>query len=92
MEAITPLDNKIFKITILGYGNIAKLVIRNLKNLGFNINVWSNTKRNLKNIRYYYGKNQLHDSLKDSSCLISLLPDTKLTKNIIGLEDGRPGA
>ena len=86
-KQLTPLDNKIFKITILGYGNIAKLVIRNLKNLGFNINVWSNTKRNLKNIGYYYGKNQLHDSLRNSSCLISLLPDTKLTKNIIGLEE-----
>ena len=86
-KQITPLDNQIFKITILGYGNIAKLVIRNLKNLGFNINVWSNTRRKLKNTRYYYGINQLHDSLKNSSCLISLLPDTKLTKNIIGLKE-----
>ena len=30
-KQLTPLDNKNFKITILGYGNIAKLVIRNLK-------------------------------------------------------------
>lgn len=84
---LTPLDNKDFKITILGYGNISKLIIKNLKNMGFNINVWGNTKRNLKNINYYYGVNQFHESLKNASCLISLLPDTKLTKDLIGLSE-----
>ena len=84
---LTPLDNKDFKITILGYGNISKLIIKNFKSMGFNINVWGNTKRKLKNINYYYGINQFHESLKNTSCLISLLPDTKLTKNLIGLKE-----
>ena len=84
---LIPLENKDFKITILGYGNIAKLVIKNLQNLGFSLNVWGNTKRKLKNINYYFGKNQLHESIKNSSCLISLLPDTETTKNIIGLNE-----
>jgi len=86
-DQLTPLDNKDFKITILGYGNISKVIIKNLKNMGFNITVWGNTKRNLKNINYYYGINQFHESLKNTSCLISLLPDTKLTKNLIGLKE-----
>jgi len=84
---LTPLDNKDFKITILGYGNISKLIIKNFKSMGFNINVWGHTKRILKNINYYYGINQFHESLKNTSCLISLLPDTKLTKNLIGLKE-----
>ena len=84
---LTPLDNKDFKITILGYGNISKLIIKNFKGMGFNINVWGNSKRNLKNINYFFGKNQLHESIKNSSCLISLLPDTKLTEDLIGLDE-----
>ena len=86
-EQLTPKDNKDFKISILGYGNIAKLVMKNSQNLGFNINVWGNTKRNLKSINYYFGKNQLQDCVNNSSCLISLLPDTKLTKDLIGLDE-----
>ena len=84
---LTPLENKNFKITILGYGNIAKLVIKRLKYFGFHINVWSRTKRTLKSINYYYGKDKLHDSIKGSSCLISLLPDTEFSRNIIGLSE-----
>ncbi|MFL2683855.1 MAG: NAD(P)-dependent oxidoreductase [Alphaproteobacteria bacterium] len=83
----TPFNNKDFKISILGYGNIAKLIIKNLHNLGFKINVWGNTNRKLKNINYYFGKNQLHESIKNSSCLISLLPDTEHTKDLIGLTE-----
>ena len=86
-EQLTPFTKKDFNISILGYGNIAKLVIKNLNNLGFKLNVWGNKKRNLKKVNYYYGKNQLHDSIKNSACLISLLPDTKMTKNLIGLDE-----
>ena len=85
----TPFNNKDFKISILGYGNIAKLIIKNLNDLGFKINVWGNTNRKLKNINYYFGKNQLHESIKNSSCLISLLPDTEHTKDLIGLTEFR---
>lgn len=84
---ITPLNNKDFKITILGYGNIAKLVIKKLRYFGFNIKVWGNTKRTLKNVDYYFGKNKFHESIKGASCLICLLPDTKLSKNLIGLKE-----
>ena len=86
-EQLTPKTSQDFNISILGYGNIAKLVIKNLKKLSFNLNVWGNRKRNLKNVNYYYGKKQLHDCIRNSTCLISLLPDTKLTKNLIGLDE-----
>jgi glyoxylate/hydroxypyruvate reductase A len=55
--------------------------------MGFNVKVWSKTKRNPKNIQYYYGSRQLHKSIKNSSCLISLLPNTSETNNIIGLSE-----
>tara|TARA_B100000401_G_scaffold432849_1_gene370738 strand:- start:646 stop:1605 length:960 start_codon:yes stop_codon:yes gene_type:complete len=86
-KQLIPFDNNNFKITILGYGNISKLVIKKLKLLGFDINVWSNTNRILKKINYNFGIKKLHKSIKNTSCLISLLPDTELTKNIIGLDE-----
>jgi len=84
---IIPFDKDNFGITILGYGTIARIVIKKLKYMGFNVKVWSKTKRNPKNIQYYYGSRQLHKSIKNSSCLISLLPNTSETNNIIGLSE-----
>lgn len=84
---IIPFDKDNFGITILGYGTIARIVIKKLKYMGFNIKVWSKTKRSPQNIQYYYGSRQLHKSIKNSSCLISLLPNTSETNNIIGLSE-----
>jgi len=84
---VKPINNEHFKISILGYGNISKLVIKKLKNLNFNIKVWGNTNRNPRNIDYYYGINSLKECIKDSSCLISLLPYTKYSKQLIGLRE-----
>ena len=55
--------------------------------MGFNVQVWSKTKRALKHIDYYYGDNGLHNSIKNTSCLISLLPATNNTKNLLGLTE-----
>ena len=84
---LIPFDKDNFGITILGYGTIARIVIKKLKYMGFNVKVWSKTKRILKNIQYYNGIKQLHKSIKNSSCLISLLPNTSETNNIIGLSE-----
>jgi glyoxylate/hydroxypyruvate reductase len=86
-DQLIPLDKKKFTITLLGYGTIAKLVIKKLLYMGFNIKAWGKTKRHPKNIKYYYGAKQLKNSIKDSSCLISLLPATSNTNNIIGLAE-----
>ena len=80
------LNNNDFKISILGYGTISKLVIKKLMYMGFNIKVWGKTKRNIKNIDYYYGPEKLEECIKDASCLISILPNTSETKNLIGLK------
>ena len=86
-EQLTPLNKKNFIITILGYGTISKLIVKKLIYMGFKVQVWSNKKRNPKNIGYYYGYDGLHHSLKNTSCLISLLPSTPATKNLLGLAE-----
>jgi glyoxylate/hydroxypyruvate reductase len=86
-KQITPFDKKDFIITILGYGTISKLVTKKLIAMGFIVKVWSKTKRKPRNIDYYYGDKGLNNSLKNSSCLISLLPATADTYNLIGLSE-----
>jgi len=86
-KQLKPINKSNFKITILGYGNIAKLVIKKLQLNNFQVNVWGNSKRKIKKINYYYGKDQLNQSLKNASCLICLLPLTAQTNNIIGLKE-----
>ena len=86
-KQLSPLDKNNFNITILGYGPIAKLVIKKLNYMGFKVNVWSKSKRNPRNINYYYGDKGLYSSLNNSSCLISLLPATLDTQNLLGLSE-----
>ena len=86
-KQLTPLDKKSFIITILGYGTISKLIVKKLIYMGFKVQVWSNKKRNPKNIDYYYGYDGFHKSLKNTSCLISLLPSTSSTQNLLGLTE-----
>ena len=86
-KQLIPPDKDNFIITILGYGSISKLIIKKLNYMGFNVQVWSKSKRSPKNITYYYGDSELHNSLKNTSCLISLLPLTSTTHNLLGLKE-----
>jgi len=86
-KQLAPTKNNEFNITILGYGTIAKFIIKKLKPLGFNIKVWGRKKRKFKNIQYYGGSDELKVSINNSSCLISLLPSTPETNNIIGITE-----
>ena len=86
-KQITPFKQNEFNITILGYGIIAKTIVKELIKLGFKINVWANKKRNLKKCNYYYGSSQLLKSIKNSNCLINLLPSTSDTINLIGISE-----
>ena len=80
---ISPFKAEEFKITVLGYGNIAKNIVKELLRFGFKINVWANKKRHLTKTKYYYGRKQLYKSVQESNCLINLLPHTSSTYNII---------
>lgn len=83
---IVPFNQNEFKITILGYGTIAKNICKELSRFGFNINIWANSKRKVKNFNYYYGPKQLKNSVKKVNCLINLLPTTTKTFELINLK------
>ena len=74
-----------FQVSLLGYGKIGKDVNKKLNLLGFTTKIWTRTKKITNNKNFYHGKHQLIKCLKDSSCVVSVLPLTKETRNIINL-------
>ena len=71
-------------IGIMGLGNIGSSIGELLVNQSFNVIGWgANKKPSLKDIKYYYGKEQLCDFLSKTDILINVLPLTENTTNIL---------
>ena len=81
-ERYTPLNNEL-TIGIMGLGYIGNFVALNIKKLGYNV---IGFKRNIvaKNTSFeIYNKSSLNKFIKRSDTIVSILPDTKNTKNFI---------
>ena len=74
-----------FQVSLLGYGKIGKDVNKKLNYLGFTTKIWTRTKKMTNNKNFYHGKDQLIKCLKNSSCIVSVLPLTTETRDIIDL-------
>jgi glyoxylate/hydroxypyruvate reductase A len=71
-------------IGIMGLGNIGRSIGELLVTQCFNVIGWgANKKPPLKDIKYYYGKEQLGDFLSKTDILINVLPLTENTTNIL---------
>ena len=69
------------KIAVYGIGEIGSVVAKDLKQLGFKVEGWSRTQKNISGINCHYGKNKFKDMLK--ACDIHIcLPLTINTKSI----------
>ena len=78
---------KDFPISILGYGKIGQFINEQLNSLGFNTRVWTRTRHKINNKNFYFGNEQLVECITGTKCLISLLPLTKETRNLITLNE-----
>ena len=76
-----------FIISLLGYGKIGRYVNKRLNLLGFETKIWTRTKKSTNSKNYFFGVKQLSKCIEGSNCLISLLPLTKDTKNIVSLNE-----
>ncbi len=75
--------NKDLTIGVLGLGYIGNFVAQNLKNLDYNIIGYKNSyKKRNSSIRIYY-KNSLRNFLQSSDIVVSILPATNETKDLI---------
>ena len=73
-------------IGIMGLGVLGSAVAKALRNLNFNIRGWSTSQKNLEGIQAYTGNDELKEFLTEIDILISLLPLTPKTENIINAD------
>jgi len=71
------------RVGIMGLGTLGSDAANHLAPFGFKIASWSRTKKHVKDIESFYGKNSLEDFLKRTDILICLLPLTAETQGII---------
>jgi len=70
-------------ISILGLGKIGGYVAEKFAQIGFKVKGWSNSKKQISNVKSYHGEHEIVPFLNDSNFLINLLPLTDKTYGIL---------
>ena len=70
------------KIGIYGVGAIGSVVAKDLYNLGFAVEGWSRTKKEIEGVNCHYGENSFEKLIKTCDIHVCLLPLTPSTTNI----------
>ncbi len=70
-------------ISILGLGEIGKLVAEKLVELGFKVKGWSNSAKDINGVEAYFGEDGLAEAVKDVNFVVNILPLTQVTKGIL---------
>ena len=78
-----PLNEDYRKVGIMGLGVLGQAAARMLRNLGFDVAGWSRSKKVIEGVECYAGSDQLTPFLARSHMLVSLLPLTAETENLI---------
>jgi len=73
-------------IGILGMGALGQVLAKDLVNFGFNVQGWSNSRKSLKDVKSYAGKEELSEFLAITEIMVCLLPLTKETSGILNKE------
>lgn len=71
------------RVGILGLGVLGTQVAQDLAKVGFTVQGWAKTHKELQNIKSYAGKNELNPFLNKSDILVCLLPLTEATTGIL---------
>ncbi len=78
----TPIDNKNLTVGIFGLGFLGKHIAGLLNKLNYNVIAYKKSSTKVKNVKIYTGKN-ITTFIKNSDVIISILPSTLQTYNII---------
>lgn len=70
-------------ITILGLGEIGKLVAEKLSLLGFRVKGWSNSEKSINDVESFMGKEELNQAISDTDFIVNILPLTSETAGIL---------
>ncbi|MFT6452343.1 MAG: glyoxylate/hydroxypyruvate reductase A [Halocynthiibacter sp.] len=71
------------RVSILGLGALGQACAKALRGLNFDVAGWSRSARNIEGITCFHGADGLNDILKRSDILITLLPLTEATQNLL---------
>ena len=78
----TPIDNENLTVGILGFGFLGNQIAKLLIKLNYNIIAYKKSSTKVANVKVYSGKN-INNFIKNSDVIISILPSTIQTNNII---------
>lgn len=70
-------------ITILGLGEIGKLVAEQFVALGFQVKGWSNSPKNINGVESFSGKEGLNAAISKTNFIVNILPLTDDTEGIL---------
>ncbi len=70
------------KIGVYGIGAIGSVVLKDLSFMGFDVNGWSRTKKNINSIKCFYGEEGFNELINNCDIHICLLPLTPSTAYI----------
>lgn len=73
-------------VGILGLGQLGRQCAKLLLNVGFDVQGWSRTEKDLQGVKCYTGLNGLNDMLATTDYLVNLLPLTEDTKGILNTD------
>lgn len=82
-------------VTVLGLGHIGRRVAELFVSLGFRVKGWSRRQKSLHGLQCFSGVGQLAAALNDSDYVVSILPSTTGTRDLINrsrLQQCKPGA
>ncbi|MBN2759505.1 MAG: glyoxylate/hydroxypyruvate reductase A [Rhodobacteraceae bacterium] len=74
------------RVGFLGLGELGRACAQALAGLGFQVAGWSRSARDVAGIAYHHGAEGLRDVLRSSDILVTLLPDTPATANILNAD------
>lgn len=73
-------------VGIMGLGELGALTASDLARIGFDVQGWSRSKKNIEHVRTFAGAKELAAFLKTTSILVCLLPLTPETEGILNKE------
>lgn len=71
------------RVGVLGMGTIGQTVARHLRGLGFDVAGWSRSPKQIDGVASYFGNDQLPAFLAGARILVSVLPPTPETANLL---------
>ncbi|GLS86558.1 glyoxylate/hydroxypyruvate reductase A [Cypionkella aquatica] len=74
------------KVTMLGMGALGTACAKALAALNFNVVGWSRTEKNVEGIPTFHGQDGLQTALHGADIVVTLLPKTPETENILNAE------